>query len=67
MPSTLATINAAEEQLQAAWTRGDRAGATALRAKLSTLWAQRRAELAAASAAKPSIWDEMPFSVRRSA
>jgi hypothetical protein len=62
---TLTAINAAEEKLQEAWRRKDRAGATELRAQLAKLWTQRRDELAEANRRRPSIWDDMPFSVRR--
>jgi fatty acid desaturase len=69
MPTTpaLPAILESELALQAAWTRKDRIAAADLRARLATLWAQRRTELAALSKRTPSGWDAMPFSVRRQA
>lgn len=64
---TLSSINEAEEALQAAWQRRDYAGAARLRATLATLWAQRRAELAALRAQTPSRDDGMTFKMRRGA
>jgi hypothetical protein len=63
---TLTAISAAEDALQAAWQRKDRAAALDLQAQLASLWEARRAELAEANRRRPSIWDDMPFSVRRS-
>lgn len=67
MPATpaLGAILDLEDRLQSAWQRGDRAGATEIRAKLTRLWAQRRTELAALGKRTSSHWDAMPCSVRR--
>jgi hypothetical protein len=69
MPTTpaLTTILELEEQLQAAWRTGDRAGAADIRARPAKLWERRRAELAELSKRTPSRWDGMTFSVRRGA
>lgn len=66
--STLATltdlasqINAAEGELQAAWARRDGAAAAQARARLNTLWAQRRQELADLQGQRQgSLWDWQP-------
>jgi hypothetical protein len=69
MPTTpaISPILELEPALQDAWRRRDRIAAADLRARLATLWAQRREELAALSKRTPSRWDAMPCSVRRQA
>jgi hypothetical protein len=68
MPSTpaLPVILEAENALQAAWLRKDHAAAD-LKARLATLWMQRREELAELSKRTPSRWDGVAISVRRGA
>lgn len=49
-------ISELETALQSAWGRRDGASAEALRARLSTLWRDRRAELAAQTHTRAADW-----------